>query len=376
MNFHDRKVIPPKYIYLFLSVICLILLILSVIFESSFSVLKSVTGVLITPMQSGVNTVGSTIHKEVVDRKEMNELIAENKELSDKLEEYSAKSKLYEQQQYEIKRLESLLELQDKYSDYRTVAANVIATDSTNWFYTFIIDKGSEHGVSVGCNILADGGLAGIVTEVGNGYSKVRSIIDDNSKISACISGSDSLCTISGDVSSMKNGYIHVNNINKADEVDEGAEILTSHVSNKFLPGLLIGYVSDVTMDSNNLTQSANCIPVVDFTNLQEVLIILDLKNTYTTNSNSKNIYDDINRPDTQIPEDDSVNDSDESAQNDTFNTDNTEDSDDNTSSDDDATDNNVVDSNTDSENSGLNASDDAGNPDDADNSDNQRNDE
>ena len=310
MNFHDRKVIPPKYIYLFLTVVCIILLVLSVIFESRFSALKSVTSALITPMQSGVNTVGSTIHNSVVDRKEKSALIAENKELTEKLEEYSARAKQYEQQQYELKRLEKLLELQEKYSEYKTVGANVIATDSTNWFYTFIIDKGEESGVKVGCNILADGGLAGIVTEVGNGYSKVRAIIDDNSKISATISGSDSLCTISGDVSSMKNGYIHVNYINKADTVDDGAEIITSHVSNKFLPGLLIGYVSDVAMDSNNLTQSAKCIPVVDFTNLHEVLIVLDLKTTYKTNSNNKNIFDDINRPDTQVPEDEDSSDS------------------------------------------------------------------
>ena len=306
MNFHDRKVIPPKYIYLFLTIICLLLLFLSVIFESRFSALKSITGALITPMQTGVNTVGSTIHYGVVDRREKKELIKENKELTEKLEEYSAKAKQYEQQEYELKRLEKLLDLQDKYSDYKTVGANVIATDSTNWFYTFIIDKGSESGVNVGCNILADGGLAGIVTEVGNGYSKVRSIIDDNSKISAVINGSDSLCTISGDVSSMKKGYIHVNYINKADVVDDGAEIITSHVSNKFLPGILIGYVSDVVMDSNNLTQSARCIPVVDFTNLHEVLIVLDLKTTYKTNSNNKNIYDEINRPDIQVPEDSS----------------------------------------------------------------------
>ncbi|MBR1599063.1 MAG: rod shape-determining protein MreC [Lachnospiraceae bacterium] len=310
MNFHDRKVIPPKYIYLFLTVVCIILLLLSVIFESRFSALKSITGALITPMQSGVNAVGSTVHSGVVDRREKKALIAENKELTEKLEEYSAKAKQYEQQQYELKRLEKLLDLQDKYSDYKTVGANVIATDSTNWFYTFIIDKGTESGVKVGCNILADGGLAGIVTEVGNGYSKVRSIIDDNSKISATISGSDSLCTISGDISSMKNGFIHVNYINKADVIDDGAEIITSHVSNKYLPGLLIGYVSDVAMDSNNLTQSGRCIPVVDFTNLHEVLIILDLKTTYKTNTNNKNIYDSINREDIQVPEEDGDSDS------------------------------------------------------------------
>lgn len=307
MNFHDRKVIPPKYIYLFLTIICLILLILSVIFESRFSVLKSVTSALVTPMQTGVNTVGYSIHNTVTETKEKKELIEENKELTQKIEEYSSKIKEYEQEKYELERLQGLLDLKAQYVDYNTVGARVIATDSTNWFYTFIIDKGTEAGVKVGCNILADGGLAGIVVEAGNGYSKVRSIIDDNSNVSASISGSDSLCTVSGDISTMRDGYIHVDYINKADVIDDGAEIVTSHVSNKFLPGLLIGYVSEVVMDSNNLTQSAKCIPVVDFTNLQEVLVILDVKTTYKTNSKNKNIYDNVNTPDTQVPEKEST---------------------------------------------------------------------
>ena len=307
MNFHDRKVIPPKYIYLFLTLVCIILLILSIIFESKFSVLKSVTSALITPMQSGVNTVGYSIHNTVTETKEKNELIKDNKELTQKIEEYRAKIKEYEQEKYELERLQELLELKELYVDYNTVGARVIATDSTNWFYTFMIDKGTESGIKVGCNILANGGLAGIVVETGKGYSKVRSIIDDSSNISASISGAESLCTVTGDISTVRDGYIHVNYINKADTIEDGAEIVTSHVSNKFLPGLLIGYISDVEMDSNNLTQSAKCIPIADFTNLQEVIVILDTKTTYRTNSKNKNIYDSVNTPNIQVPEDETV---------------------------------------------------------------------
>ncbi|MBE5923808.1 MAG: rod shape-determining protein MreC [Lachnospiraceae bacterium] len=303
MNFHDRKVIPPKYIYLFMTVICIIMLLLSIVFESRFSFLKSITGTIVTPMQTGVNAAGSSLYLGVKNSKEKKALMKQNKELEAKLAEYKAKEKTYEQEKYELKRLQELLELKEQYVEYNTIGARVIATDSTNWFYTFIIDKGEEDGIKVGCNVLADGGLAGIVTEVGNGYSKVRSIIDDNSNVSASISGTDSLCTISGDISAMKKGYIHINYIDKADVIEEGAEIVTSHVSNKFLPGILIGYVSDVEMDSNNLTQSAKCIPVVDFSNLSEVLVITDLKKTYRTNSKSKNIYDSVTSPDTQVPE-------------------------------------------------------------------------
>lgn len=294
MNFRDKKEIPPKYIYLFLAFICFILLFFSVIFESRFSPLKAVTSAIITPMQSGINEVGTSIYNKVTNQKEKDELISENKELSDKLDEYSAQIKVYEQENYELKRLQELLDLQEQYTDYKTIGARVIATDSTNWFSVFIINKGTNDGVQVGCNILAGDGLAGIVTEVGTNYAKVRAIIDDNSNVSANVSGTKTLCTVSGDLNSMDDGYINVGYINKADTIEDGAELVTSHVSDKFLPGLLIGYVTDVEMDANNLTKSAKCIPAVDFSNLQEVLVILDLKSDYHTDSTDKNIYDSL----------------------------------------------------------------------------------
>lgn len=294
MNFHDKKEIPPKYIYLFMTVICFILLFFSVVFKNRFAPLQAVTSAIITPMQSGINEVGGSLYNRMVEHKDKNELLKENKELTAKVNEYSAEIKKNEQESYELKRLQDLLDLKEQYVDYNTIGARVIATDSTNWFYTFVINKGTDDGVQVGCNVLADGGLAGIVTEVGKNYAKVRSIIDDNSSVSATISGTESLCTVSGDLSAIKDGYINVGYINKEITIEEGAELVTSHVSNKFLPGLLIGYISDVKMDANNLTQSAKCLPVVDFTNLQEVLVILDLKANYKTNSNSKNIYDSI----------------------------------------------------------------------------------
>lgn len=297
MDFHDKREIPPKYIYLFLAVICFILLFFSVIFESKFTALKKVTSTIITPMQAGINEIGTSIYNDVTNRKTKSELMEENKELSAKLDEYSAQIKEYEQKNYELKRLQELLDLQEQYADYNTIGARVIATDSTNWFSTFIINKGTKDGVKVGCNILADGGLAGIVTEVGDDYAKVRSIIDDNSNVSATISGNETLCTVSGDLKSIDDGYINVGYINKAEEIDEHAELVTSHVSDKFLPGLLIGYITEIELDANNLTKSAKCIPVVDFRNLQEVLVVLDLKADYHTDSENKNIYDSITTP-------------------------------------------------------------------------------
>ncbi len=58
----------------------------------------------------------------------------------------------------------------------------------------------------------------------------------------------------------------------------DGDELVTSNISSKYLPGLKIGTVSGIEMDSSNLTKSAVITPVVDFQHIDEVLIITQLK--------------------------------------------------------------------------------------------------
>ena len=58
-------------------------------------------------------------------------------------------------------------------------------------------------------------------------------------------------------------------------------EEVTSDISDKFLPGILIGYVLTITPDNNNLTKSGTLIPAVDFEHMNEVLVLLDQKKQY-----------------------------------------------------------------------------------------------
>ena len=127
------------------------------------------------------------------------------------------------------------------------MAASVIGKDTGNYFNIFTIDKGSSDGIQEGMNVISGGGLVGIVSDVGRNYAKVRAIID--------VTGID---------------------INA--EVSAGDMVVTSQISDKFLPGILIGYVKSVSKDSTGLTKSGTLIPVVDFKHINEVLVIKQLK--------------------------------------------------------------------------------------------------
>lgn len=127
-------------------------------------------------------------------------------------------------------------------------------------------------------NVIADGGLVGIVTEVGDGWSKVKSIIDDTSSVSAMFLDTQDTCMVKGNLKNIENDYIDVEYISKDAKVKEDAELVTSNISSKYLEGISIGFVSEVELDETKLTQTAKLTPVVDFKHLQEVLVITQLK--------------------------------------------------------------------------------------------------
>lgn len=278
MRFNNKKSIPPKYILLILTMVCLLLIGASVAFEEVLTPLRFITGVTITPMQRGINAVGNWVTDKIDMLADIRDLQAENEELRTQLDAYQSENKMIMSDTNELNDLRKLYELDSRYPDYEKVAANVISKDSGNWFDTFILDKGSNAGIQVGCNVMAGNGLVGIVTEVGPNYSKVRAIIDDNSNVSAMFLTNSSLCNVVGDEKYMVDGYIRVEHIDKDLDVSEGDELVTSNISDKFLPGITIGYVQKLTLDSNNLTMSADLVPAVDFDNIQTVLVVLELK--------------------------------------------------------------------------------------------------
>ena len=178
-----------------------------------------------------------------------------------------------------LERLQELYKLDQNYADYKKVGAHVIASSGSNWFSTFTIDKGSNDGINVDMNVLAGSGLAGIVTEVGPDYAQVRSIIDDESNVSGMTLATGDNLIVSGDLQMMAQGVIPFSKlVDSQDAVAEGDKVVTSDISDKYLPNILIGYISTINKDTNNLTKSGYLTPVVDFEHLSEVLVITDKK--------------------------------------------------------------------------------------------------
>lgn len=268
----------PKHILAFFTVLCLILIFVSFRYSEKLEPIKSVAGDVLAPMQKGINTVGKYISDQVERFASINELLAENASLKEQLADVSNENKLLQQDKYELQNLRDLLTLDETYSEYNKVAARVISKDSNNWYNVFTIDKGTNDGLANDMNVVAGNGLVGIIIDARHNHSIVRSIIDDKSNVWGSFMKTSDDCNVSGDLKLMDEGKIHVENIPIESKIKDGDEVVTSRISNKFLPGILIGYVSDIQPDASNLTKSGKITPVVDFKRLDTVLVITELK--------------------------------------------------------------------------------------------------
>ena len=269
-----------KLILFLSSLICGIMIIASFALEFTNSPVKDVVGVVLTPIQSGINHVGGWFSGKMDYFEDNLNLAAQNEELQSQVDQLTVENTQLLQDKDELNSLRDLYELDHKYETYEKVGARVISKDdSSNWFSTFTIDKGSNDGLAVDMYVMAGSGLVGIITDVGSNWATVRSIIDDYSNVSAQISETEDTCIIAGDLSLTDEGTVRLVKLNDPDsKVKVGDTVVTSQISDIFLPGILIGYVSEIGVDSNNLTHSGLVSTVVDFKDIKEVLVIKNLK--------------------------------------------------------------------------------------------------
>ena len=293
MKKKTNDTLKNKSILIGLSVLCTGLIAVSFLENDAVSPIRQASGFVITPIQKGINGFGSWLSGLTDNFEDAVSLRKENEELQAKVDTLTEENTQLVQDKEELTRLRELLSLDEQYDDYEKVGARVIAKESGNWFQLFTIDKGSSDGIQKDCNVISGGGLVGIVPEVGPNWATVRSIIDDNSNVSAMVSTTSDQCIIAGDLRLIDEGSLNLVKLTDSDnKVHVGDKVVTSYISEKFLPGILIGYISELNNDSNNLTKSGYITPVVDFRHLQEVLVILQRKEYVPSDSTSSSSPD------------------------------------------------------------------------------------
>ena len=275
---HFRIKLKSKHLLVIMSIFCVSCIAATFSSGVTTAPLQDTAGILIVPFENSINRISSVL-KGMQDRmRDKEEILSENENLKAQIDSLTEQNNKLIQDQTEYVRLQQMYNLDQQYTEYPKIAAEIISKDPGNWYDTFVINKGSNDGIQKDMNVIADGGLVGLVEEVSSNSATVRSIIDDSSSVSAMTASTSDTCIVSGDLRLISDGKLAFSQLNTTDTVAEGEKIVTSNISDKYLRGILIGYVSEITEDSNHLTKKGYIIPVVDFQHIQEVLVIKELK--------------------------------------------------------------------------------------------------
>lgn len=268
---HKNK--KGEIIGIFVTVIILIMLVLLTNTQNSnLSYIENVANKLVNPVQNGLTYMKNKIHSNSSFFTNINDLKSENEELRAKNNNLEESLREFETIKAENQTLKEYLDLTKKYSDYTTVAANVISRDISNYSKTIVINVGSNSGIKENMTVIAAEGLVGHVISVTDTTSKVQTIIDSSSNTSSILSSSRDSIVCKGILdqnNSLKAVYIPTDIV-----IANGDTVETSGLGGIYPKGIHIGRISKVINTNNLIDRYAFVETSVNYNKLETVLVI------------------------------------------------------------------------------------------------------
>ncbi|UCF73513.1 MAG: rod shape-determining protein MreC [Deltaproteobacteria bacterium] len=167
-------------------------------------------------------------------------------------------------------RLRNLLNFQENTNE-PLLAARVIGWDSSGLFKSIMIDKGENDGLTINMPVVNSEGVVGRIVSVSPNYAQALLITDQNSAVDGLVQRSRGRGMLKGSGSN----ECYLDYVIKTGEIKAGDTIVTSGLGRVFPKGLYLGKVRKITDSPNKLFKDVRVIPAVEFSKLEEVLIIL-----------------------------------------------------------------------------------------------------
>ncbi|WP_026475941.1 rod shape-determining protein MreC [Alkaliphilus transvaalensis] len=241
--------------------------------REEITVVEKWVGNIISPVQQVINTGVTTVGDGFISVFSVSKIKRENDELRSQVEELESEvitTRLNRDELEELRELRYALNFLDEEAEFDTIVADVIGKTPGNWFNTFTINAGEQHGISNESIIVASNGLVGRVFETGGNWAKVVSIIDNNSSVSfQVLRDGDSQGIVSGSISNDLTGYL----FDAMADVVIGDKLITSGLGT-FPRGIPIGEVVDVSRSADQLLKTITVEPAVNFKRIRKVMVM------------------------------------------------------------------------------------------------------
>ena len=152
----------------------------------------------------------------------------------------------------------------------QTVAARVVGRDATNWYHGILLDKGEQDGIQAEMAVITLTGAVGRVVKTRASSSVVLLITDPNNAVTSLIQRTRDEGIIEGTFE----GAVRMKYIPLLSAVRVGDPVVTSGLTGRFPKGVPVGTITNIQKDQGELFQTADVQPDVDFTKLEEVLVV------------------------------------------------------------------------------------------------------
>lgn len=235
-------------------------------------------GNIISPVEKLFFNVGKSVSNIFSTIGNIGKFKEENEQLKKKIALLEEENRKYENIIGKTDFLRNEARLKEKTS-YKLIDAQVIGKEPGNWFDRFIIDKGLNDGIKKGDTViqgvevnksLIQEGVIGKITDVGDNWAKVSSIVDESSNISFKVTRTQDGGILSGSVDNKISGYFFDN---KAD-VKKGDKLFTSGLGESYVKDLYIGEVKEVLKKEEDLMKRVVVTPAVNFKKIYRVNVI------------------------------------------------------------------------------------------------------
>lgn len=208
--------------------------------------------------------------------KTLEELERENGQLSVTNKELKAVNQTLRGLEQENNRLRRALEYRER-SVFKLIPARVIARDSSTWWNTIKINRGSADGIQRDMPVLTDEGLVGKTTVVAEHAATVLLIADENCKVAAKIEGTQEQGIVSGErTSTTSMPVVSLGFLSKNANLQPGQKVYSSGLGGVYPSGVLIGAIKEFKV--RELDGYATLIPAVDLTTLEDVFVVAGSK--------------------------------------------------------------------------------------------------
>jgi len=237
--------------------------------------LSNLVGILSTPVRNGISAFALWTEERYNDAFEREQLKTENEELKLRVAELEREAREAERALQENERLRTLLELRPSQREFDLESATVTARSSSNWESSFTISKGSSSGVAPNdCVTDEYWNLVGVVTQVGENWATVATLIDSDMELGGQLSRTGEAAILEGDFALMGEGKLKLSYLPETSELIAGDLVTTSGRGGVYPSGLVAGHVEEVHTEASGMTRYAVVQPEADLDNLKQVFVI------------------------------------------------------------------------------------------------------